>query len=42
VAVVVLSSRGDRLLTLAVSPLPIAAAGLAYAAINWLGTFSSL
>ena len=40
VAVVVLSSRGDRLLTLAVSPLPIAAAGLAYAAINWLGTFN--
>jgi hypothetical protein len=42
VAVVVLSSRGDRLLTLAVSPLPIAAAGLVYAAINWLGTFNSL
>jgi hypothetical protein len=42
VAVVVLSSRGDRLLTLAVSPLPIAAAGLVYAAINWLGTFNRL
>ena len=42
VAVVVLSSRGDRLLTLAVSPLPIAAAGLAYAAVNWLGTFNRL
>ena len=41
-AVVVLSSRGDRLLTLAVSPLPIAAAALVYAAINWLGTFNSL
>jgi hypothetical protein len=39
-AVVVLSSRGDRLLTLAVSPLPIAAAGVVYAAINWLGTFN--
>jgi hypothetical protein len=42
VAVVALSSRSDRLLTLAVSPLPIAAAGLAYAAINWLGTFNRL
>ena len=42
VADVVLSSRGDRLLTLAVSPLPIAAAGLAYAAVNWLGTFNRL
>ena len=40
VAVVALSSRGDRLLTLVVSPLPIAAAGLVYAAINWLGTFN--
>ena len=41
-AVVGLSSRGDRLLTLAVSPLPIAAAGLVYAAINWLGTLNTL
>lgn len=42
VALIVLSSRRDRLLTLAVSPLPIAAAGLVYAAINWLGTFNRL
>ena len=41
-AVVALSSRGDRLLTLAVSPLPIAPAGLVYAAISWLGTFNRL
>jgi hypothetical protein len=41
-AVVVLPLRGDRLLTLAVAPLPIAAAGLVYAAIDWLGTFNRL
>jgi hypothetical protein len=38
VAVVVLASRRDRLLTLAALPVLIAAAGAAYAVINWLAT----
>lgn len=39
-AALALPSKGDRLLTLAASPAPIAAAGLVYAAINWLGTLN--
>lgn len=42
ITAVALPSRGERLLTLAASPLPIAAAGLVHAAINWIGTFHTV
>jgi Family of unknown function (DUF6518) len=41
-AVVVLASRRDRLVTLVALPVPIVAAGTAYAVINWLATNPSL